>query len=177
MTKGCEEWGELTCLQTKLQVVFGDDEYGHGFDKKKESKGNAEWTLASLLQLEIMGRQGKKGLAVGGEVKESHPQKNDGTESQPLCRCVAFQYQIKGEYVSEIKLMQNIWNELTNSYSPHKEHYLHMWQTPLWVLRLLILHKTLILSMCGHIMCGKIPAAEILMGFFSANAYLQCFRL
>lgn len=82
ISQGCEEWGELTCLQTKLQVVLGDDEYGHGFDKKEESKGNAERTLASLLQLEIVGRQGKKGLAVGGEVKETHPQKRDGTESR-----------------------------------------------------------------------------------------------
>lgn len=76
------EQGELTCLQTKLQVVFSDDEYGHGFDEKEESKGNAQRPLASFLQLEIVGRQGKKGLTVGGEVKETHPQKNDGTESQ-----------------------------------------------------------------------------------------------
>lgn len=88
ISQGCEEWGELTCLQTKLQVVLGDDEYGHGFDKKEESKGNAERTLASLLQLEIVGRQGKKGLAVGGEVKETHPQKRDG--SKTLCWCEGF---------------------------------------------------------------------------------------
>lgn len=76
------EEGELTCLQTKLQVVFSDDEYGHGFDEKEESKGNAQRTLASFLQLEIVGRQGEEGLTVGGEVKETQPQKNRGTESQ-----------------------------------------------------------------------------------------------
>lgn len=77
------ERGELTCLQTKLQVVFSDYEYGHGFDEEEESKGNAQRTLAAFLQLEIVGRQGKKGLAVGGEVKETHPpEKNDGTESR-----------------------------------------------------------------------------------------------
>lgn len=73
--QGCMEQGGLTCLQTKLQVVFSDDEYGHGFDEKEESKGNAQRTLASFLQLEIVGRQGKKGFTVGGEVKETHPQK------------------------------------------------------------------------------------------------------
>lgn len=82
ISQGCEECRELTRLQTKLQVVLGDDEYGHGFDKKEESKGNAERALASLLQLEIVGRQGKKGLAVGGEVKETHPWKTDGTKSR-----------------------------------------------------------------------------------------------
>lgn len=75
ITQGCEEQGELTCLQTELQVVFSDDEYGHGFDEEEESKGDAERALASFLQLEIVGRQGKKGLAVGGEVKETRPQK------------------------------------------------------------------------------------------------------
>lgn len=116
ISQGCEERGELTCLQTKLQVVLGDDEYGHGFDKKEESKGNAERTLASLLQLEIVGRQGKKCLAVGGEVKETHPQKKP---AQKHCAGVK-----ASECVSEIKPMQNIWNALTNSHSPHKEHYL-----------------------------------------------------
>lgn len=58
------EQGELTCLQTKLQVVLSDDEYGHGFDEKEESKSNAQRTLASFLQLEIVGRQGKKGSTV-----------------------------------------------------------------------------------------------------------------
>lgn len=98
ITQGYIEQGELTCLQTKLQVVFSDDEYGHGFDEKEESKGNAQRALASFLQLEIVGRQGKKGLTVGGEVKEKHPQKNDGTESQRKIhgRCAAFQFQIKG---------------------------------------------------------------------------------
>lgn len=38
-----ESYGaELTCLQTKLQVVFSDNENGHGFNKKEESKSNAE---------------------------------------------------------------------------------------------------------------------------------------
>lgn len=60
MTNGviCEKriTAALTGLQTKLQVVFSDDENGHGFDEKEESKGNAEWTLASFLQLEVVGR-------------------------------------------------------------------------------------------------------------------------
>lgn len=60
------EWEALTCLQTKLQVVFGDNEDGHGFDKKEESKSDAERSLASFFQLEVMRRYGKKGLAVGG---------------------------------------------------------------------------------------------------------------
>lgn len=64
ITQGCMEQGELTCLQTKLQVVLSDDEYGHGFDEKEESKSNAQRTLASFLQLEIVGRQGKKGSTV-----------------------------------------------------------------------------------------------------------------
>lgn len=38
-----ESYGaELTCLQTKLQVVFSDNENCHGFNKKEESKSNAE---------------------------------------------------------------------------------------------------------------------------------------
>lgn len=95
ISRGFEEWGERTCLQTKLQVVLGDDEYGHGFDEEEESKGNAERTLASLLQLEIVGRQGEKGLAVGGEVKETHPRKNDGKHwlwnvSRKSNRCKTF---------------------------------------------------------------------------------------
>lgn len=73
---------ELTCLQTKLQVVFSDDEYGHSFDEKEESEGNAQRALASFLQLEIVGRQGKKGLTVGGEVKETYPREKDGAEGQ-----------------------------------------------------------------------------------------------
>ncbi len=51
-----ERGGALTRLKTKLQVVFGDDENGHGFDKKEESKSNAERTLAAFLQLEVVGR-------------------------------------------------------------------------------------------------------------------------
>lgn len=51
-----EHGGALTRLKTKLQVVFSDDENGHGFDKKEESKSNAERTLASFLQLEVVGR-------------------------------------------------------------------------------------------------------------------------
>ena len=55
--EGKSKRGEaLACLQTKLQVVFSDDENGHGFDEKEESKGNAEWTLAAFLQLEVVGR-------------------------------------------------------------------------------------------------------------------------
>lgn len=51
-----ESYGaELTCLQTKLQVVFSDNENGHGFNKKEESKSNAEWALAAFFQLEVMG--------------------------------------------------------------------------------------------------------------------------
>lgn len=85
-----QECGAPTCLQTKLQVVFGDNENGHGFDKKEESKSNAEWTLASFFQLEVVGRERKKGLTVGQQVKENHLQKNSGIENKykPLCRYI-----------------------------------------------------------------------------------------
>lgn len=73
-----QEWEALTCLQTKLQVVFGDNEDGHGFDKKEESKSNAEWTLASLFQFEVMRRYGKKGLAVGEGGSQGKLQGNSG---------------------------------------------------------------------------------------------------
>lgn len=78
-----QECEQLTHLQTKLQVVFSDNENGHGFDKKEESKSNAERTLASFFQPEVVGRQGKKGLTEGGPVKEkSSPE--EGCERKPI---------------------------------------------------------------------------------------------
>lgn len=62
---------KLTCFQTKLQVVFSDNEDGHGFDKKEESKSNAEWTLPSFLQLEVVSREREKGLTVGTESRNN----------------------------------------------------------------------------------------------------------
>lgn len=48
--------GKLTGFQAKLQVIFSDNENGHGFDKKEESKSDAKWSLASFLQLKVVGR-------------------------------------------------------------------------------------------------------------------------
>lgn len=77
-----QECEQLTRLQTKLQVVFSDNENGHGFDKKEESKSNAERTLASFFQPEVVGRQWKKGLTEVGQLRKNHPQKRAGRENQ-----------------------------------------------------------------------------------------------
>lgn len=55
---GFGEWCDraLTCLQTELQVVFGDYKNGHSFDEKEECECNTEWALASFLQLEVVSR-------------------------------------------------------------------------------------------------------------------------
>lgn len=54
-----------TCLKSKLQVVLSDDEDGHCFDKEEEPKCNAEGSLASFLQLKVVGREGEKDLTEG----------------------------------------------------------------------------------------------------------------
>lgn len=45
------------------------------------------------------------------------------------------------------------------------------------MLCLLIPHKTLILSMCGHIMCGTIPATEILIVSFHCRCLSAMFHV